>query len=59
MLILEAGHLLLVGQRVIVEMYDNDSLGVPHVCICLHIDVPEHLVASPAANTIYDVAVYS
>ena len=59
MLRLEAGHLLLVRQKIIFSMHAHEPQEDPHEWICLHIEVPENLVAAPAANHFDDVAVYS
>ena len=59
MLRLEAGHLLLVWQKLIVVMPEHDPQEISHEWLCLHMEVPEHLVTAPAANNLDDFSVYS
>ena len=59
MLILEAGHLLLVQQKGIVYMHDHDTQKINHEWLCLRMEVPKHLVAVPVANQLDDVTVSS
>ena len=57
MLGLEAGHLLLVRHKGIFAMRDHEPVEVPRDWLCLNVEVPEHLVAVPAANQLDGVAV--
>ena len=58
-LILKAGHLLLVWKKGIVAMREHDPREVPHEWFCLNVEVPGHRIAAPAANQVNDVAVNS
>ena len=40
-------------------MKEHEPQEIPREWICLHIELPEHLVAVPVANNIGDVSVYS
>ena len=57
MLRLKAGHLLLVRQKGIVAMLEHEPREVPHEWICLHVEVPENIVAEPEANQLEGTAV--
>ena len=57
MLRLEAGHLLLVWQKVIVAMHEHEPREIPHEWLCLYMEIPEHLVVVPAANHTDDVVI--
>ena len=46
-------------QKLIVAIRENEPREVPHEWFCLHMEVPENLVAAPAANQLDDVAVDS
>ena len=59
MLRLESGHLLLVHQKGIAAMHEHETQEIPHEWLCLHMEVPENIVAAPAANNLDDVTVYS
>ena len=38
-------------------MHEHEPREIPHGWLCLHMEVPEHLVAAPASNQLDDVAV--
>ena len=50
MLRLEAGHFLLVRQKVIVAMHEHETREVPHEWLLLHVEVPDHIRTASAAN---------
>ena len=56
MLGLDSVHLLLVLQKVIVDMHDHETGEVPHEWFCLHLDVPDNIVTAPASNQLNYVA---
>ena len=44
----------MVRQKVIVFMLEHNLREISHEWLCLHMEVPEHLVAIPAANHLDD-----
>ena len=44
---LEVGHILLVQHKGIVAMHEYELREVPHEWLCLHVEVPEHIIAAP------------
>ena len=40
-------------------MREHEPREVPHDWLCLYMELPEYLVAAPAANQLDDVAGYS
>ena len=57
MLVLESGQLLLVRQKGIVAMRDNDPMEVNHEWFCLHLETTENLVTASKDNHLDDVNV--
>ena len=47
----------MVRQKGIFAIHEHDLREIHHECICLHMEVPEHLATAPSANHIDDVAV--